>query len=269
MCLTSGPAKLSTTKILSGKIDDAYHLLAYSNTVENISGKPNSMILAIPGKVTEEDFYDTTAYAKFLEVIEESQRARYESKSLSRSFDTLSMDDEVVNFQVGMYNVFVSDSASNIGKAISTLPSEKRPEINPEILSFLENHYKGWSFVIACFDGDKKMEAQPIMLKFKPIDSNILYFPGMDAHDGGAPNLDEKVWVDHFLMTMGEKGSDVDFGNLSIPEIFAGKKFFGMSYSGKHQNGDWYVNVDNGLNLNRSSIPLIKKPEVHEDHTTA
>lgn len=264
MCITSGPAKLSTTKILSGKIDDTYHLLAYSNTVENISGKPNSMILAIPGKVTEEDFYDTTAYAKFLEVIEEAQRKRFKGMSLSRGFDTLSMDAEVVNFQVGMYNIFVSDSASNIGKAISALSPEKRPEINPEILSFLENHYAGWSFVIACFDGDKKMEAQPIMLKFKPIDPNTLYFPALDAHDGGAPNLDEKVWVDHFLITMGEKGNDVNFSELSIPEVFAGKKFFGMSYSGKHQNGDWYAAIDDelnfhGFNLNRSSIPLIKK----------
>ena len=66
MCIVSKEAKLSKTRILSMALDNGNHLLAYSNKVENTSGKQNSMILAVPGELRQEWFMDTSDYNKFL-----------------------------------------------------------------------------------------------------------------------------------------------------------------------------------------------------------
>lgn len=243
MCITSGPAELSKTKIMSIKLDDDYHLLAYSNSVENLSNKPNSMILAVPGTLTQKDFYDTTAYAKFMDEIEEHWPPR--SRGLSKGFDSDTLSFE--NFQLGMYNIFVSDSAHLIGDAISKLSENERPTISSELLNFFQTHYEGWSFVICCFNGNKKVETQPIMFKYKPFDKKMLYFPGMDSHTGGAPDLTKNVRVDHFLISEYNKFPHFEFEENKVPDILKNKHFFGNFEKGRELNGDWYLNTESPI----------------------
>ena len=56
MCIVSAEAKLTKTKILSMALDNGRHLLSYTNKAKNLSGKVNSMILPIPGKVDKDWF---------------------------------------------------------------------------------------------------------------------------------------------------------------------------------------------------------------------
>jgi hypothetical protein len=53
MCITINKASLSKTNILSIPVENNRHFLAYINSVKNLSGKPNSMILHIPGKIKQ------------------------------------------------------------------------------------------------------------------------------------------------------------------------------------------------------------------------
>lgn len=265
MCITSAKAELSNTKIMSIKLDEQFHLLAYSNKVVNKSGEPNSMILAVPGFITQEFFYDTTAYAGFLKEVEDAftPRSRSLSKGIERDID-LSFE----NFQLGIYNVFVSNSAIEIGKAIAELPDDKRPEISSGLLKFFQNHYKGWKFVICCFDGDKPIESQPIMFKYIPFNPEMLFFPGMDSHTGKAPNLNANVEIDHFLISEVQGLGYFNFTNNKVPNILHDKRLYGNKPARSLPNGDWYFPVDsNRFALVRTSVALINNPEYHEADT--
>ncbi len=213
MCITSGPAELSKTKIMSFPLESGRHMFAYQNSVRNgvvgildslpfrLQGNqedapPNSMILPIPGEVKEEWFYDTSNYNEFLDDIEKWHKPK--SRGLSKSVSN-SVQADV--FENGMYTIVVSKSADAILDAVKTLPENKRPEIKKELLDFFESYYKGFSFVVCCFDVNKEMKSQPIMLEYEPTNPKYLFFPGMDSHDGGAPKVGEYVKTDHVLIT--------------------------------------------------------------------
>lgn len=265
MCITSGPAKLSKTKILSLKLDEEYHLLAYSNNTRNLSDHPNSMILAVPGKLTQEDFFDTTLYAKFLEEIEEfnTPRTRSLGKSKSIDDDTLSFE----NFQLGMYNVFLSNSADLIGEAVSALPENERPVISSDLLDFFKTHYVDWSYIVCVFDNKQAIDAQPIMFKYKPFDKNILFFPAMDSHSGKAPVVNSNVAVDHVLIYEDKGNGITEFPEeCQIPDFLKNKEYNCSTKVGARPNGDWYLKFEEGAPVNisqliRTADVIIKNPE--------
>lgn len=264
MCLTSGPAKLSGTKILAMRLENQQHLIAYSNSVENTSGRPNSMILPVPGKLSKEDFFDTTAYPHFMDEIEEQIKPKVRSKSFSRS---LSANDDLSfeNFQLGNYNVFISESAQTIGKAIEKLEDSKRPEISKDILSFLDERYKGWSFVICCFDAKDKVSAQPVMFKYTPLNKDILFFPAIDSHDGKAPDMGRNVHVDHYIITNIENPSksEVPFTE-PVPEFLKDFNYVGMVYDGYFSNGDFYLSENTNYKFIRQQEVMITVPVEHQ-----
>jgi len=238
MCITSAPAELSKTKILSIPFDDKQHLIAYANTVVSHSLKPNSMILPIPGTLTKQDFFDTTPYSSFLNELEEALRPRARGISKSKSLN----DDElgVENFRLGMYNVFISKNINLIYDSIQTLPEKDRPEINKELINwFAESYGDGWNYVVCVFDNHKPMDAQPIMFKYTPKVYDMLFFPSVDSHTGGAPNLEEQVSVDHFLFTEVNSYEPYTF-KKSVPGFLQGRKLVGLPQGGSRINGDWF-----------------------------
>ncbi|MEO6305159.1 MAG: hypothetical protein ABIP51_18515 [Bacteroidia bacterium] len=236
MCITSGPAILSKTKILSCKVEGGKHLLAYSNSVENKSITPNSMILAIPGTLSEEDFYDTTLYKDFLNEIEEANKTVM--KSLSRSLSSSSFS--FTSFKNGMYQVLLSETIEGIGEALQSLPIEERPIIKEDLLSFFGSHYKKHSFVICVFSSTETISAQPIMFTYTPFDYEIVYFPSMDSHTGDAPNIKEMVEVDHFLITNKNVGKKLEFES-TVPDILKNLFFHCFEFKGNKKNGDWFL----------------------------
>ena len=266
MCITTGPAKLSKTKIMSFPLENGRFMFSYVNNVRNGKGgipfdlggfmegdldledfgerKPNenanSMILPIPGEVREEWFYDTSKYNKFLDDIEEFHKPRTRSLSLSKGMAS----NGVSVFENGMYTVVVSKNIESIKDAINTLPEEKRPEIQDELLNFFGDYYKGFSFVVCCFSGDKEMKAQPIMFEYAPNDPSKLFFPGMDAHDGGAPKLRKQVSVDHCLIAHAnmKEALSPDF-TQDVPLVLQ-RPYMTSEETGSRINGDWYLDVD-------------------------
>lgn len=263
MCIVSKEAKLSKTRIMSMALDNGRHLLSYSNKVENTSGQPNSMILAIPGKVSREWFYDTSKYNKFLEDIENKAYLSYEnsqgiySRGISKGkLATKGFD----RFKVGMYDILITDNIDNIYDFTEgeehvnendLLKPEFRPEISEELLSFFRTHYAGWHFVICVFSGTEVMESQPIMFEYEPNHPDWLYFPTMDSHTGGAPKLGELVEIDHTLIYEypGLRKPVVRNMKFSqdVPELLKRRNYvstkWGEDYRQKLPNGDMYIHV--------------------------
>ncbi len=240
MCIVSAEAKLTKTKILSMALDNGRHLLSYANEAKNLSGKTNSMILPIPGKVDKKWFYDTTEYKDFLGDIHKQADVELNmylsagSKSRGISFD---------EFEVGFYKVVTTNDVDTLVEILGVYG----PEISSELMEFFKTQYKGWSFVCCIFDGDKKMDAQPIMFEYEPFEYNYVYFPMMDSHTGGAPSLNSNVQVDHTLITEYPGVSENMIGKVKfsqeVPEILKRRKFVSTKWKQEMINGDMYIDI--------------------------
>ena len=244
MCITLEPAKLSKTKILSFRKDDGNHILAYANKVKNTSGKPNAMILPVPGTLSSGMFYNTKDYNNFLDDIEKAITPRTRGLSMTKGI-SIGVED----FTLGMYRILISKNIYSIKEVLDSMGDDERPELSEDMYNFFATNYDSWSFVICCFQGDKEISAQPIMFEYVPFDPNILYFPGVDAHNGNAPVLGENVDVDHTLMT-------VDLyayrSNYKVDNIFSQKEklpvfllnhYAGIQLDDTLPNGDWYLDI--------------------------
>ncbi len=244
MCITSAKAELSKTKILSMALDNGRHLLSYSNKAKNLSGRPNSMILPIPGEVNKDWFYNTTEYNNFMSDIERDANAHlYRSAGILSKSKSLNFEE----FELGFYKVITTNDIDRLKYRLLDLNESQRPEISEELLNFFKLNYEGWSFVVCIFTGSQEMDAQPIMFEYKPMDYNWIYFPTMDSHTGGAPDLTEKVKMDHTLILdqKGLKESLVSVVNFSqeLPEILKRRKYVAHQLKQNFPNGDIYYNL--------------------------
>lgn len=267
MCITVNYAALSNTKILSIPLENGNHFISYSNKAKNLSGKPNAMILPIPGETDQSLFHDTTKYKNFMEdIIKVCGLDKYygmlskglRSKSRS-SGDELSFDQ----FELGMYTVGLAKGFGGVRDFLDSLPENKRPVVSEELKKFFEEKYKGWSFAVCCFDSDKTIDSQPIAFEYKPHENYLLYFPTMDGHDGGAPNEDESVRVDHTFIYEHtghmEKGKFIkEFITLGeeVPKFLQDKKYRSHPLRGMQKNGDTFIDV-----RKMNDLDFIEEPE--------
>lgn len=255
MCITSAAAHLSKTRILSCTLGEK-HLLAYANSAVNLSDVPNCMILPVPGTLTKEDFIDSTPFASFMEDLESQWTPRSRTLSMSKGIEP------VERFKVGMYEVFLAPGISRFDKAtglersiterimgkkhrvteaLNEMPEERRPIVREDLLEWFDKTYPGWSLVCCVFESDKPMASQPIMFTYTPLEEfkSKLFFPGVDSHDGGPPNLDEDVEIDHFLFVEDPGGRPTEFFRTSVPDWLREKKLVGAKFQREDTNGDW------------------------------
>ena len=259
MCITVNHAALSNTKILSIPLENGNHFISYSNKAKNLSGKPNAMILPIL-------FHDTTKYKNFMEdIIKVCGLDKYYGilskglRSKSRAAgDELSFDQ----FELGMYTVGLAKDFGGVRDFLDSLPENKRPVVSEELKKFFEEKYKGWSFAVCCFDSDKMIDSQPIAFEYKPFDSGLIYYPTMDGHDGGAPNEDESVRVDHTFIYehtghMQKEKFIKEFITLGeeVPKFLQDKKYRAHPLRGHQKNGDTFISVKKLNNLDFTEDP--------------
>lgn len=262
MCITSAAASLSKTRILSCPLGEK-HLLAYANSAVSFIDEPNSMILAIPGTVTKEDLIDSTPFAKFLEELEHAWTPRSRSLGMSKGISA-----PVERAKVGMYEVFIAHpdrvgamsgkttiaeriigKKHRITEALEQLPEDQRPAIRSSLLEWFDETYPGWTIMVCVFESTKPMDAQPIMFTYTPLPEwkGRLFFPGVDSHDGGPPDLTEQVDVDHFLFTEHAEGHVHDFRLSAVPDYLKTKKFIGVQMNFEDKNGDWVHTIGEAI----------------------
>jgi hypothetical protein len=261
MCITVASAKLSRTRILGLKLANGKHLLAYSNLVRNLAGRPNAMILPVPGELTQEDFFDTTPYANFLEKLEDGwTQAKFLSSDTTNGGTPRSI---VQNFQVGAYNVFISKSALALADALTKIPADKRPKIAGDLLAFYARAYLSWNLVICCFDADHMVDAQPIMFSYEPLKSyeKWIFFPAVDAHDGLAPRFGyTQIVVDHFLCASDSGGIRMGARRFpkGTPDFICDTRVEGAKMAGSRVNGDWWYPTVTNPDVARPSLNFVR-----------
>jgi len=264
MCITVNHADLSKTKILSLPLKNGNHFISYSNSVKNLSGKPNAMILPIPGETSPAFFYNTEAYKDFISEI--LNKCRYEEDycgEVSKGFKsaTLSFD----RFELGMYTVGLAKEFNGIREFLNHLSEEKRPEISEELKQFFEEKYAGWSFAICVFDSNSTIDAQPIAFEYKPFDGRLLYYPTMDGHDGKAPRVGAMVKTDHTLIYEHTGKMSREYYqkfvtlNAEVPEFLQNRKYRAVFSHGFEKNGDTFVDIIKMNEIDFSEDPEFKR----------
>jgi hypothetical protein len=248
MCITVNRAELSKTKILSLPLESGNHFIAYSNMVQNGSGKPNAMILSIPGVTKPEWFHNTEAYNDFLDEI--TEKATWNNwvptRTLGRSAKGMLSFEE---FDLGMYTIGLAASFEGAEEFIASLPEGKRPEVSDELRKFFREHNRGWSFAVCCFSSEKTIDAQPIAFEYTPFNPDLLYFPTLDAHNGKAPNLKKTVEADHtFIYEHTGKFDRVLYkmNHIEISDVpsFLNRRRYRLKVrNGSVQNGDTYIRI--------------------------
>jgi hypothetical protein len=247
MCISSRPAHLSKTKILTMPLANGNHFTAYENKVENLVNEPNCMILPIPGRTKPEYFVDTTLYNKFLTEIVQNSHKEFRTRgkkslSLSKGFDS---------FELGQYQIGLCNGYQSMSEFILSLTEENRPVVSVELMKFFIDHYHGWSFAVCTFAANAKLEAQPIAYEYKPFQNDWLFYPAMDSHDGTAPK-EQGVERDHTLIKpySSEHGRS-NYFTQEVPEFLKEHSYVLHEEEGYHSNSDFFLKVENGNNIQR------------------
>lgn len=242
MCITLSVAEMSNTRLYAGeaRIGDKYvHVIAYQNNATTKG--PNAMILPIPAAVMPgpENVIDTRGFASFLDDIHQATKIKDAPLSFGGGYEA-----EV--FDVGSYTVVLAERYEAVAQAIAGVPSKRRPAVNPAVLRAFDELYPGWPLAVCCWDG--AINAEPLLWWYEPKSPEWLFAPALDAHDGGPPNLDAHVFVDHFVAfgsTLDPVGEEVRYAG-TIPAIareLLPTRVFGTRIDHTMPNGDFWLST--------------------------
>jgi len=256
MCVTTMPAILSRTQLYAGVGQlgrKTAHVIAYQNKAE--SPGPNAMILPLPAAVMpdERNVIDTRDFAGFLMDIH-SATAFYTDRSLGDSGAA-----EAKVFDVGSYTVVLAKDASTIPRALRFVPPSKRPAANPRLFEAFAQLYPGWPVAVCCWSGN--VEAEPLLWWYEPQNRDWLFAPALDAHDGGPPDLNAEVEVDHHIAFGSWCSTEGKFVSYNSEHLISAqiRNLLPLSVSGtriraKMPNGDFWLKTSN------LTGPAIRRP---------
>ncbi|MGW2395916.1 hypothetical protein ACWCYY_05130 [Kitasatospora sp. NPDC001664] len=203
MCVSSARAEFSGTTLFVGRrnhpLHGLIHVLGYQNTAVNLASGPNAMLLHLPARsVTQGNFLSAGGCSTILESMVEALLP------VSRGVGPVQMDSRtrgaVEVFDHDIYTVVLADDPTLIRAALGRVPARKRPALDPELLRFYADHYPDHTIALCCFDNTEARKAKPLLLWYEPLDPDLLVAPSLDSHTGGAPDLDARVPVDHWLL---------------------------------------------------------------------
>jgi hypothetical protein len=200
MCCTLQPSHQSDTIIYSGRASRAGQtvaVLAYQN--QSRSYGANAMVLPFPTNepMGRDNILDTRGAGHFLKDLDDSskeQRRSFGYKGLIGA--RLNSADSVDVFESGSYTVVLASRPALIQDALVQVPANRRPTMTPEFLEGFEALYPGQPVAVCCWEG--RLESEPLLWWYIPRDER-LFFPTMDAHNGGPP-VRGSVRVDHTLI---------------------------------------------------------------------
>lgn len=252
MCLTMGPARLSKTVLYSAEAmvgGRLVHVLGYQNAAENLTRGPNAMVLPFPASAPmgPENIVDTSSCKSILSDYANLfvRRTRGLSKGMH---DSLSDSRRVQVFDSGRYTIVLAEDARSIPSALSRVPENKRPALNPEVFEAYAKWYPKWPIALCCFEQGATVEPEPMLWWYEPINPHTLFAPALDGHDGGVPQLGVQVAVDHtvvFGSLLKPGGMSASFRDTVSPEVkqFLAPKVWGEQFKGSAPNGDFCLNV--------------------------
>lgn len=240
MCVTLAPARLSNTTLYAAEVnagDGIVHVLGYQNKAQSLvrppssahrggrrvtddwdwespaprpepdevlGGSGNAMLLpfpAKPGTMTHANVLETKQCPNILKDMAEAVRPRMRGAMLggdAMSFGVIAKNVQV--FDTGIYTVVLASDARDIPSALSRVPAEKRPALNPELFEAYAEWYPQWTMALCCFSNTDAVLADPLLWWYEPMRPDFLFAPALDCHTGRVPDLSEKVAVDHTVV---------------------------------------------------------------------
>ena len=164
----------------------------------------NAMLLAIParsGSMTSKNVVDTSTcidvFDGYVEAVAPSMPVAA-GRMIASSGPPRAPRVEVFD-AAGIYTVVLADAAAAIPGALSRVPDNKRPALNPALFDAYARWYPGWTFALCCFDSREAGKAHPLVWWYEPLDENRLILPALDCHTGDVPNLNARVTIDHVI----------------------------------------------------------------------
>jgi hypothetical protein len=169
---------------------------------------------------------------------------------------------QIIFIQFDIYDIVLAARARDAAQVLDQIAVEKRPKINPEIFSILDDWYQ-CPVAFCCFRQSDSGEAKPLGFAFEPLHPQNLVVYTLDAHDGTAPSVDSRVAVDHTIfvgsyLTAGSKCGAVDYQDPIPADLqpYLLDRAMGTTIWTSMQNGDFVFPVDqvragefNGLRL--------------------
>lgn len=219
------------------------HVLGYQNTARSEVAGPNAMILPIPAPLGPDNAIDMRPHAALLRRYVASLRPAGAGAPREASAGR-----GIQVFERGSYAIVLARDAelASIDAAIAGLPEARRPSLAPELLDFYLRSYPGWHLAICCFSGE--VEAEPMLWWYEPLHPHALFLPGVDAHDGGPPQRERLVALDHSLVIGRSSGEPV---RVELPRriaaLFATEIVGAVDQRMVVSNGDWWVRHDQPL----------------------
>lgn len=236
MCITLDDSKMTGT-IVGAAVNykRKTHILLYKNTVQNLSGNANALVLPIMGKILKVS--DTTPFNNFMDEIVQQLTQTRGAKSAGRSMS-------IKTYKVGSYTVLEAENTTPnaILKEIAKLPATEQPVMKGELLKWYKDHYNNPTLLLCCFTGSDTLSSQPIMVEYEPRNFNSFLLPGADDHHGEIPKLGTKTDRDHKVI----------FGQVKKPTVVLGGNTiqFSQEIPKSLQNGIWEINEMPGYGTN-------------------
>ena len=265
MCVVFFEGDLTNTDIHVGLVKKVYvpkvgcvvnnaRLLIYGNTAETFRNDQgvvptNVMIIPVPAK----DLWPIN-FEEMSHILRDMREAvQPVMRSMGKGIMALGIGDFEIE-AVGLYTVVTAQSVSGVEAALAQLwkTTDLRPEVNKEVVEAYRKMYPNWPITLWVWQSDSEQESQPIGILYEPRDpdSDWLYVPGTDAHDGGAPRKG-LVEVDHWItasvydMVGGELVRYSDRFEPSWLEEILPTRVLGGYRGGREPNGDWWVSISN------------------------
>lgn len=253
MCVSMCRAKLTET---IGMVYLADHpdlgeifVVGYQNKVQNLHPGANVMILHFPSKepMTQQNFLDTSQAPHILDDMAEAIRPRTRGEYLGKG---LSLGGHVEVFNHDIYTVVLTDNPRLLSGVLRSgiVPEDRMAELSEEMLNWYFYNKQGKSFAFCFFNNNDAKKASPFLVWYKPENLGYFEFPGLDAHTGDVPDLDEMVDVDHTIILGSYRmwgGVAVEYRD-NIPDYlkpFLPERVIGKTYSGKLKNGDFRYGI--------------------------
>ncbi|MCC6977587.1 MAG: hypothetical protein IT343_04660 [Candidatus Melainabacteria bacterium] len=102
----------------------------------------------------------------------------------------------LVFLKFDIYDIVIAENARDIPLAIEEINPLKRPEVNTEVFSVLDEWYR-CPVAVCCFNNVQSGDAKPLAFAFEPLYPDTLVVYTLDGHDGKPPAPNEIVNVDH------------------------------------------------------------------------
>lgn len=181
-----------------------WQAVAYRNAVNAGPGPGMMLLLVYPKKpIRDEDIIAlVSGDHDFIDDMLDPFLPKVRRQQLTPDFTTRSMGLSAGTRVVerGDYSVVVAERPTAIHEVIDRVRTNRRPNLDgtSELFKFIEKSAPGATLILACYNGSVK--ARTFMVKFEPRYPGLLIAPGLDQHGPGAPQLEQLVHRDHWLL---------------------------------------------------------------------